>query len=68
MQSVVTKENFQAVTLLKKREFKEAQNWLLKDRNDGRFSFDTVCYVLETDPDLLRRRLIQFRYGAKSRV
>jgi hypothetical protein len=55
--------NFQAVTLHKKCEFEEARNWLFKDRNDGPFSFDTVCYVLETDPDLLRRQLIQFRYA-----
>jgi len=53
--------NLAAVTLRKRREFREAQDWLFKDRDDGLFSFDTVCYVLETDPDLLRQRLIQFQ-------
>lgn len=55
--------NFAAVTLRKRREFREAQNWLFKDRNDGPFAFDTVCYVLETDPDLLRQRLIRLQYA-----
>jgi hypothetical protein len=51
------RRNIAARTLPKRREFREAQNWLFKDRNDGPFSFDTVCYVLGTDPDLLRQRL-----------
>ena len=55
--------NFEAVTLRKRREFREAQDWLFKDRNDGPFAFDTVCYVLDTNPDFLRRRLIQLQYA-----
>ena len=55
--------NFDAVTLRKRREFREAQYWLFKDRNDGPFSFDTVSYALDTDPELLRLRLIQFQHS-----
>jgi len=32
--------NFATVTLRKRREFMEVQDWLFKDRNDGLFSFD----------------------------
>jgi hypothetical protein len=53
--------NFEAATLRKRREFREAQNWVFTDRNDGIFSFNTVCSVLDTDPDLLRQRLIRFQ-------
>src|SRR2546428_2319125 len=55
--------NFDAVTLRKRREFGEAQNWLFKDRNDGPFAFDSICYVLDTNPDFLRRRLFQLQYA-----
>jgi hypothetical protein len=57
--------NIEAMTLCKRSEFREAQNWLFKDRNDGPFSFDTVCYLLGTDPGVLRRRLIQFQYARR---
>jgi hypothetical protein len=55
--------NIEAVTLRRRREFREAHNWLFKDRNDGVFSFDTVCHVIDVDPDLLRQRLMQFHYA-----
>ena len=60
--------NVEAMTLLKRREFREAQNWMFKDGNDDVCSFDTVCYVLDTDPDLLRRRLIQIQYARVATV
>ena len=60
--------NVEAMTLLKRREFREAQNWMFKDGNDDVFSFDTVCYVLDTDPDLLCRRLIQIQYSRVATV
>lgn len=60
--------NFEAVTPHKRREFREAQDWLFKDRNDGPFAFDTVCYVLDTNPDFLRRRLIQLQYARVATV
>jgi hypothetical protein len=55
--------NFEAATLRKRREFREAQNWVFTDGNDGIFSFETVCSVLDTDPDLLRQRLLRFQCG-----
>jgi hypothetical protein len=62
------RRNLKAVTAGKRREFREAKSWLFEDRSDGPFSFDTVCYVLETDPHLLRRSLIQFEYTRVARV
>jgi len=62
------RRNLKAVTAGKRREFREAKSWLFEDRSDGPFSFDTVCYVLETDPRLLRRSLIQFEYTRVARV
>jgi len=32
--------NVEAMTLRKRREFREAQNWMFKDGNDDVFSFD----------------------------
>jgi hypothetical protein len=55
--------NIATVTLRKRRECREAQDGLFKDCNDGPCSFDTVCYVLNTNPDLLRQRLIEFQYA-----
>jgi hypothetical protein len=52
--------NVEAMTLRKRREFREAQNWMFNG-NDDVFSLDAVCYVLDNDPDLLRRRLIQIQ-------
>jgi hypothetical protein len=54
--------NVEAMTLLKRREFREAQNWMFNG-NDDVFSLDAGCYVLDTDTDLLRRRLIQIQWG-----
>jgi hypothetical protein len=61
-------KNAEAVRIRRRREFREAQDWLFKDRDDGPFSFETVCYVLDTDPDFLRRRIIQFQYARVARV
>ena len=36
--------NVEAMTLRKRDEFGEAENWMFKDRNDDVLSFDTVCY------------------------
>jgi hypothetical protein len=55
--------NVDAVTLPKRREFREARDWLFNQRDNGPFSFDTVCYVLATDPGLLRKRLIQLQHA-----
>jgi hypothetical protein len=55
--------NVDAGTLANRSEFMEAQDWLFKERDNGPFSFDTVCYVLATDPGLLRNRLIQSQHA-----
>jgi hypothetical protein len=53
-------KNVDAASLSKRREFREAQEWLFKENDDGPFSFDSVCYILGTDPGLLRKRLIHW--------
>ena len=62
------RRNRMAVTASKRREFREAKSWLFEDRSDGPFSFEMVCYVLETDPQSLRRSLRQFEYTRVARV
>ena len=45
----------------KMREFAEAQSWLFETRDDGPFSFENVCYLLEVHPANLRRALRQWQ-------
>jgi hypothetical protein len=45
----------------KNREFAEAQSWLFETTDDGPFSFDSVCYLLELHPASLRRALRQWQ-------
>jgi hypothetical protein len=44
------------------------QDWLFEKNDDGPFSFETVCYVLATDPGLLRKRLIQLQLAQTASV
>jgi hypothetical protein len=57
-----------AKTLSKRREFRDANDWLFAANNDGPFSFETVCYVLGTDFGLFRKRLIQSQHARAARV
>jgi hypothetical protein len=43
------------------REFAEALSWLFETTDDGPFSFDSVCYLLELHPASLRRALRQWQ-------
>jgi len=45
----------------KRREFAEAESWLFGANREGPFSFETVCDVLDIDPDCFRRGLLQWR-------
>ena len=50
--------NQKSRTASRRRAFLEAEQWLFKDsRGAGLFSFESVCEVLDTDPDRLRRAL-----------
>jgi hypothetical protein len=41
----------------KRLEFAEARGWIFSDKNDGPFSFRTVCEALDLDPKTIRKDL-----------
>jgi hypothetical protein len=54
--------NLQACTTLRRREFREAENWLFsRSEGEGLFSFENVCDALGVDPNRLRRAISQRR-------
>jgi hypothetical protein len=53
--------NATAVGGIRKRLFKEAEEWLCGSGGQGPFSFDTVCETLGIEPQFLRRGLIDWR-------
>jgi hypothetical protein len=53
----VFQTNFDAVQPGRRRQFNEAQEWLLGPDGQGPFSFDNVCYLLNIDPSRLRNSL-----------
>jgi hypothetical protein len=48
-----------------RKQFQEAQEWILGKNDDGLFSFDSVCETLDLDPSYIRRGLIAWakRHG-----
>ena len=40
-----------------KENFREAEEWIMKAREDWIFSFNSICELLGLDPDYIRRRL-----------
>jgi hypothetical protein len=48
-----------------RKQFQEAQEWLLGKNEDWLFSFDSVCETLDLDPSYIRRGLIAWakRHG-----
>ena len=45
----------------KMREFVEAQSWFFETKQDGPFSFENVCYLLEIHPTDVRKALRRWR-------
>lgn len=45
----------------KQRLFEEAEAWIFTDKHDWIFSFNTVCSLLNLDPNYLRRGLRQWQ-------
>jgi hypothetical protein len=43
------------------REFAEAESWIFAPTDDGPFSFENVCYLLEIHPRDVRRGLRQWQ-------
>jgi predicted Ser/Thr protein kinase len=48
-----------------RKQFQEAQEWILGKDEDWLFSFDAICEALDLDPDYLRRGLMAWakRHG-----
>jgi hypothetical protein len=50
----VFQSNFGALRPDRRRQFNEAQEWLLGPQGQGPFSFENVCYLVDVDPSRLR--------------
>lgn len=44
-----------------KERFREAEEWIMRERDDWIFSFDNVCEILGLDPDYVRRGLREIK-------
>jgi hypothetical protein len=44
-----------------KEHFREAEEWIIEEKDDRLFSFTSICELLEISPDYLRRGLLQWR-------
>jgi hypothetical protein len=54
--------NLNASTVVRRREFREAKNWLFsKNKGEGLFAFESVCDTLGVDPNRLRCAISQRR-------
>jgi hypothetical protein len=62
----VFQNNFGAPRPDRRREFSEAQEWLLGPQGHGPFSFENVCYLVDLDPSWLRSSL--WRWQAMKRA
>ena len=43
----------------RKQLFHEAEEWIMEEKDEQPFSFNTICEVLEISPDYLRRGLLR---------
>lgn len=53
--------NMRAQSRTKVREFTAARSWLFQTEDNGPFSFDSICYLLDIHPDGLRQGLRRWR-------
>ena len=60
--------NLDAKTELRRRLFKEAEEWLCGNGGDGPFSFEIVCETLGIEPRFLREGLRDWRAQQASGV
>jgi hypothetical protein len=50
-----------------RRLYVDAERWIVADRADtNAFSFETVCDALGINPDLLRRRIIDWKHSVRA--
>jgi len=64
-------DNFVATNVRKRRLFEEAEEWIFGAGNNWIFAFESVCGLLNLNPDYLRRGLREWQsqHGAdKSKV
>ena len=54
-------DNIMAQSRRRKRLFKDAEEWILKDDGDWVFSFENICEALGFDPEYVRRGLLQWK-------
>lgn len=52
----------------KRQEFAEARSWIFSDRQNGPFSFRTVCEALDLDPRSIRKGLSRWAEENAARV
>jgi hypothetical protein len=45
----------------RKRSFREAEEWFFKSNDEGIFSLDSVCGILNLDPGYIRRSLLRYK-------
>ena len=57
----VFQSNFGAPRPDRRRQFNEAQEWLLGPQGEGPFSFENVCYLLDVDPSRVRNTVRQWQ-------
>ena len=50
-----------ATTTRGRMRFREAEEWLMQDKSDWLFSFETICEVLEVNPNYIRAGLVHWR-------
>jgi hypothetical protein len=51
------KKHFHSDSRVGRRRFREAKKWIFSSRTDWIFSFNSVCQLLDVDPDFIRRQL-----------
>lgn len=49
-----------------KRIFTETEEWFYCTENDGAFTFENICSLLEIDPDYVRRGLALFKSACRT--
>ena len=54
-------DNILAQSGKKKRLFEEAEEWILEEGDDGIFSFDNICEVLDFNPQYIRQGLLRWK-------
>ena len=50
-----------AISTRGKARFREAEGWLMHEKSDRLFSFETICEVLQLNPNYIRAGLVHWR-------